>query len=104
VQEALTNVARHARASRAWVRVTADAEQLVLEVGDDGQGLPEVPPGEPTGQTKEKRVGRGLEGIRERVRLLNGELSLSRPEGGGLLLRAVVPLGDDESELSLETR
>ena len=88
VQEALTNVARHARAKRAWVRVSADAERLTLEVGDDGLGLPAASAsGEDT-----RRAGSGLEGIRERVRLLNGELFLQRPAGGGLVLRAVVPL------------
>jgi signal transduction histidine kinase len=69
------------------VKVSADAEHLTLEVGDDGQGLPAAPP-----SGERARAGSGLEGIRERVRLLNGELLLQRPEGGGLLLRAVVPL------------
>jgi len=94
VQEALTNVARHAKARRAWVKVQADAEQLTLEVGDDGLGLPAA--GANSGAAP--RPGSGLAGIRERVRLLDGELHLERPASGGLVLRAVVPLLREEGE------
>jgi signal transduction histidine kinase len=82
-QEALTNVARHARASRVRVVLAATDEDVRLEIEDDGVGLPPRSAGE--GET-----GIGLVGIRERVRSLRGNLTIvSR---GGVRLTARVPL------------
>jgi two-component system sensor histidine kinase UhpB len=80
VQEALTNTARHARATRAWVRLRTDGDRLLLEVGDDGAGLPA------------ERSGSGIEGIRERARLLGGEVDVSSGEGGGTKLGVALPI------------
>ncbi|WP_435875920.1 sensor histidine kinase [Nonomuraea wenchangensis] len=82
VQEALTNVSRHAGAAAAQVRVEyADAE-LVVQVDDDGSasaGEPPVP-------------GTGLRGMRERVSALGGRLRTEpRPEGG-FTVHAALPL------------
>jgi signal transduction histidine kinase len=78
-QEALTNVARHARASLVRVRLTARVGELRLEVQDDGVGLPP-----PNGRAIH---GIGLIGIRERVRALGGSLRLTTDAGTQLAVR-----------------
>src|SRR6266404_5995368 len=85
IQEALTNVARHAHAKRVWVGLTARGDELRLEVRDDGVGLP-------AGNGASRPSGIGLIGIRERVRALGGTVSLSSGPGGGACLRASVPM------------
>jgi signal transduction histidine kinase len=82
-QEALTNVARHARARRVRVTLTLRDREVRLDVEDDGVGFPLRPP-------NGSRPGTGLIGIRERVRALGGSVSLS--SSGGARLRVVVPL------------
>jgi signal transduction histidine kinase len=69
IQEALTNVLRHAKASNAHVQATNAAEALVIEISDDGGGFP-------AGNV----FGRGLTGMHERVRALSGSLSLLRAD------------------------
>ena len=82
-QEALTNVARHARARRVRVALAALAGELRLEVEDDGIGLPT---GGPAGGT-----GSGLVGIRERVRGLGGELTIASRRGVRLCVQVPLP-------------
>lgn len=84
VQEALTNTARHAGATRAWVRLgSRDGRSLTLEVGDDGAGisLGDAP-----------SDGHGIEGIRERARLLGGEVALASAAGRGVQIEVTIPL------------
>ena len=76
VQEALTNVLKHAHASRAEVMVCYRTGELDLEVTDDGHG-PTDGPG-----------GHGLVGMRERVALYGGVLEAGRRDGGGYRLHA----------------
>lgn len=72
VQESLTNVARHAGASTATVLIDLHDDRLLVRVDDDGRG---ASPGEARGH--------GIDGMRERARALDGELTAgSRPEGG----------------------
>lgn len=80
VQEALSNVARHARASRVDVRMTVKDGELRVVVEDDGVGF------SPNGQ----HDGIGLIGMRERVRILHGSMITSAPPG--FRLNVVVPL------------
>jgi signal transduction histidine kinase len=82
-QEALTNVARHAEASRVRVRLAAEAGELRLEVEDDGVGLPRD-----NGQT---RSGTGLVGIRERARALGGTVAIQSESGTRLTVRLPFP-------------
>jgi signal transduction histidine kinase len=82
VQEALTNVVRHAHASRADVTLVAQARRLFITVSDDGIG---PPPGN-------ARHGFGLVGIRERVTTLAGRLDLRARPGGGTTLAVTLPL------------
>jgi len=87
-QEALTNVARHARATRVRVALVGREGGLRLEIEDDGVGFG-------TRNGSGSRPGTGLVGIRERVRALGGTMTIqSRP---GTCLRIAVPL-------SMETR
>ncbi len=81
LQEALTNVARHAHARRASVRLVRDDGTVELRVHDDGTGLP---PGDPT------RLG--LRGMRERATLLGGSIEAESPPGGGTTITARFPL------------
>ncbi|MDD1537084.1 MULTISPECIES: histidine kinase [unclassified Bradyrhizobium] len=67
IQEALTNVLRHAKAGAAHVQATIAGESLVIEISDDGGGFP-----------ADNVFGRGLTGMHERVRALSGSLSLLR--------------------------
>jgi signal transduction histidine kinase len=74
VAEALTNVAKHAEATVAEVRVARDGDALVLEVADDGRGGARLNPG-----------------LRDRLAVLNGTLKLV-PASQGTRLRGVIPL------------
>lgn len=67
IQEALTNVLRHAGASNAHVQATVVSERVIIEISDDGGGFAEG-----------NIFGRGLTGMHERVRALSGSLSLLR--------------------------
>jgi two-component system sensor histidine kinase UhpB len=79
-QESLTNVARHARASRVGVDLASDAASVVLVVRDDGAGF------------DGDRMGHGgLRGMRERAVLVGGALELREPDGGGVEVRVEVP-------------
>lgn len=81
LQEALSNVARHAGVERATVRLRFLAGRLELDVEDQGRGI---------GPTA--RRGLGLVAMRERAALVGGTLELLRPPGGGTLVRLSVPL------------
>jgi signal transduction histidine kinase len=83
VQEALTNVAKHARADRAAVSVAAVAGHLEVAVADDGAGF------DPADATS----GFGLAGMRERVELSRGRLAIE-PTASGTTVRAVIPLSE----------
>jgi PAS domain S-box-containing protein len=80
VCEALTNVAKYARATRAWVTVERRDGQLEVEVGDDGVG----------GASLDS--GSGLQGLRDRVAAVNGTLRLDSRPAAGTILRARLPL------------
>jgi len=82
VQEALTNVARHANASSARVAVGREGDELVLEIADDGRGA--------TAQTVAE--GHGIAGMRERVAALGGAFVAGPVAGGGFRVAARLPL------------
>jgi signal transduction histidine kinase len=81
VQEALTNVLRHAAARRAEVALSFGDDALVVTVSDDGRG----PAGGDGG-------GHGIAGMRERVAIAGGSLDAGPRDGGGFAVRARLPL------------
>lgn len=82
VQECLTNVIKHAEASRVEVTLTLTASQLNIAVSDDGKGL--------SGEYSERRRF-GILGIKERVHALDGEVLTETGPEGGTLIRARLP-------------
>lgn len=80
VQESLTNVLRHAGATRVQVEVTCDDHGVEVEVTDDGCGRHNAPP------------GHGLLGMRERVEALAGTLDARDGDAGGFVVRARLPV------------
>jgi signal transduction histidine kinase len=87
VQEALTNVVRHAGPARARVLLRYLPGAIELRVTDDGRGSTE-----PYGEAGDRDGGgHGLVGMRERVALFGGELTAARVPGGGYALRALLP-------------
>jgi signal transduction histidine kinase len=93
VQEALTNVLKHAGCAHAEVRVGYVEDAVTIEVSDDGPGAREA--GLVWAETTQG--GRGLAGMRERVALFGGELRAGPRPDGGFTVRARLPLGDGAS-------
>jgi signal transduction histidine kinase len=89
VQEALTNVTRHAGGARATVRIVYGEHDLTVQVDDDGLG---------TGSTAAAGGGRGIPGMRERAVALGGTLEAGPRAGGGFRVRARLPLQTDGSK------
>jgi signal transduction histidine kinase len=81
IAEALSNVAKHSQAGRAWVRVRRSGDTLHVLVGDDGRG------------GADEQDGTGLAGIRRRVAALDGHTRLSSPPGGPTELTVELPCG-----------
>ncbi|MDX2704901.1 sensor histidine kinase [Streptomyces sp. PA03-6a] len=82
VQEALTNVARHASAATASVRIDYRADSLAIQVDDDGKATPDTVP----------KPGLGLLGMRERVTALGGRLLAQPRSERGFTVRAELPV------------
>lgn len=90
-QEAITNSARHSRATRVGISLCAVDRAVLLEVWDNGQGFPVTGGGSPvSGQ-----YGLGLLGIRERISILGGEVDITSAPGEGSVLVARVPLVEE---------
>lgn len=81
VQEALTNVAKHARAQRVVVEVSDRDGAVSVLVRDDGAGF----------ETRQHSTGFGLLGMRERLALVNGQLEIESAPGNGTTVRATIP-------------
>jgi two-component system, NarL family, sensor histidine kinase UhpB len=81
IQECLTNMVRHANASRAEIRLAISADSLQLTVSDNGQGC-----------SNDEKTGFGLRGMKERINSLSGELSLHSQAGQGMTILARIPL------------
>jgi signal transduction histidine kinase len=84
LQEALTNVARHAAAKRVAVDITRDDSALGLLVEDNGVGfdVKRIP-----------EISLGLRGMRERAMLLGGSIQIESAQGKGTTVRARIPIG-----------
>ena len=89
VQEALTNVSRHAQATRVSIVVSQEEQNVVCTVQDDGIGFdPEAV------ASRRGQAGLGLQGIQDRLEAVNGLLHITSAPGQGTTLRADVPLED----------
>lgn len=82
VQESLTNVARHADAATASVRIDCRPDVLAIRIDDDGKAAPDIAP----------TLGVGLLGMRERVTALGGRLRAEPRDEGGFTVQAELPV------------
>jgi len=87
--EALSNVARHAHASRARLAATVQDDRLHLEIRDNGHGLP-----------VDYVVGYGLRNMRDRARLLGGDIAVSTTPGHGTTITVSVPWRPEDERLA----
>lgn len=88
IQEALTNVVKHANASKAMVAIEYEPARLTLEVRDDGRGTAR-------GDGRDHPIsGFGLVGLKERVSLYGGEMEAGEGSDGGYTLRCVLPVSE----------
>lgn len=85
-QEGIHNVIKHARTSQCQVKIESTAQSLLLEISDDGAGMPQS-----------IRSGGGLSGLRERAEALGGSLQIRTKAGHGTALLMTIPL-EKESE------
>ena len=89
VQESLTNVAKHARASRAEITIVQSNGEITINVSDDGVGFAVEGPRE--------QSSRGLLGMRERTYLLRGEMSIVSSPGNGTAIEIRLPASAEAS-------
>ncbi len=89
VQEALSNVARHAKAHNVFITLDFSSSRVVIEVEDDGKGFDLAA----VSKTTDRGRGLGLMGMQERVALFSGNLAIETSPGAGTQLRIEVPLG-----------
>jgi two-component system, NarL family, sensor histidine kinase DevS len=89
VQEALTNVVKHAQAEEVKISVKHEAGEVAIEVADDGVGF----------SPESRSEGFGLVGMRERVRLASGGLSITSAPGAGTVVRARLSTVSGEADL-----
>jgi len=92
VQEALTNVARHSRATRCRVGIEAVADLIILKIRDNGIGL------HPEGQTSGFSLG--IPGMKERAEIIGGSVVVTDNPGGGVCVTAHLPRRDQEPPLA----
>ena len=88
VQEALTNCARHSGAGRVEVTLRQEGALLTITIADDGVGMQPVP----------RTAGLGLRGIEERVRELDGHMTIGTSPSGGTLLTIALPVRTGSEE------
>lgn len=93
-QEALTNIARHAEATEAWVSLQVGENTIVLTISDNGRGLQVL--------SGRRAPSLGMVGMRSRARQVNGELLVEKREGGGLRIRVEAPLVKAEPSVEQE--
>lgn len=84
VQEGLTNIIRHARASEVSISLCKNDQNLILEISDNGCGI--------TPEQLTSRDSYGLMGMRERVRICHGDLLITSSPGSGTTLYITIPL------------
>jgi two-component system sensor histidine kinase UhpB len=81
-QEALTNIARHARASTVQLSLSRQGQGVTLRIADDGVGI------------RDAELASGIQGMQERALLVEGKLTIEPRVGGGTEIRLAIPNGD----------
>jgi signal transduction histidine kinase len=84
VNEALSNIIRHARANQVTIKAWQESGELMVQIEDDGTGLP-----------REVKPGFGLRNMRDRARLLGGSVEVGNANGKGTLVKLQVPWRDE---------
>jgi signal transduction histidine kinase len=90
LQEALSNVRRHAEVATASVRLRTRSGRVVLEISDEGRGFDPPPLSGPEATQRPEHIG--LRGMRERAVLLNGSLRIVSRPGRGTRVRVEIPV------------
>ncbi len=90
IREGVTNVIRHSRAHQCTIRITRNADEIGIEVVDDGAGAPSI--------NSSDSEGNGLRGLAERVETLGGRSEASPRAGGGFRLAVSVPLAQQNHD------
>jgi signal transduction histidine kinase len=88
-REALTNVVRHAQAQNIFIRLSEKTDSILFSIRDDGRGI-----------TKKEMTGNtslGLVGIRERIRMVGGTLTVDGKPGKGTMLLVEVPISNENN-------
>ncbi|HZL43997.1 MAG TPA: ATP-binding protein [Verrucomicrobiae bacterium] len=94
-QEALTNVARHAQASRAEVTIQQLEDTICMEIRDNGKGFPVEH------MLHAKKSARlGLLGMRERLEMVGGSITVESAPGKGTLIRAQIPFSSSRCQIA----
>jgi len=90
LQEALSNVRRHAQVENATVSLWTEKEHLLLEISDQGRGFEPPPLSGPHATERQEHIG--LRGMRERAALVGGKLLVESRPGAGTRVRVEVPI------------
>ena len=98
IQESLTNVHRHSGSNTASIRVSRDADRIVVKVRDEGKGISP----EKLAQIQSQGSGVGISGMRERLRHFDGELSVES-NATGTLVTAILPIPTSKAATSDHT-
>ena len=95
-QEALSNVARHAGATRVSAEFHHSEDEIILSISDNGRGLPE--------KHVIAQTSYGMRGMRERVAQMDGQIMFDTPHGGGLRVTVILPssAGNSKAEYNME--
>jgi two-component system, NarL family, sensor kinase len=96
VQESLTNVHRYSGSSTAYVRLTATADQVIVEVGDHGKGIESEKLNARSGTVAP--LGVGIQGMTERMRQLSGTLEIKSKPKSGTVVIATLPMARTSKE------
>ena len=89
VQEALTNIAKHANATQVKMLITITGDRLILQINDNGVGIKE--------NYKSKPDSYGLIGMQERAFLLDGEFTIAGREGVGTVVKVEIPYSENKN-------
>lgn len=84
VQEALTNIRKHAFADNAWIALLADDEKITLTIGDNGRGF------DPNDEADERRIQFGLQSMRERADTIGAKFSVDSEPGAGTRVEVIL--------------